>query len=156
VDVCIDYPVLEYLDYFLYILFHRDYFVQVCMSPAMSGGGGLLQTSATGGGATQFGSFSPGGASGPPPPAHQSPRHISYVSHPLPAHFHHPIPHSPPGLLSSSSLVPATISSQLLGGGGAPVYVSSPSHGSGAAYPASPQRFTGAYKSFYRNDEDGR
>ena len=38
----------------------------------------------------QYGPFSPSVA---PPPAHQSPRHVQYTAHPLPAHMH-PVLHA--------------------------------------------------------------
>ncbi|XP_064602086.1 homeodomain-interacting protein kinase 2-like isoform X2 [Liolophura sinensis] len=61
----------------------------------------------------QFGPFSPGMA---PPPAHQSPRHVQYTAHPLPAHVHlqagtYPAP-LPPQYTNSSyinSTAPASI-----------------------------------------------
>ena len=56
-------------------------------------------------GAPQYAPFSPGA---PPPPAHQSPRHMQYTSHPLPAHLNPVLPS--PGLhpvgYPAASLVP--------------------------------------------------
>ena len=49
----------------------------------------------------QFGPFSPTIA---PPPAHQSPRHVQYAAHPLPAHVHP---------MLQTSTVPATYHSQI-------------------------------------------
>lgn len=48
----------------------------------------------------QYGPFSPTLA---PPPAHQSPRHVQYTTHPLPAHVH--------PVFQAASTVPATIHS---------------------------------------------
>lgn len=50
----------------------------------------------------QYGPFSPTLA---PPPAHQSPRHVQYTTHPLPAHVH--------PVFQTTSTVPATIHSQI-------------------------------------------
>ncbi|WAR02727.1 HIPK2-like protein [Mya arenaria] len=51
---------------------------------------------------SQFGPFSPTIA---PPPAHQSPRHVQYAAHPLPAHVH--------PVLQTTSSIPATYHSQI-------------------------------------------
>ncbi|KAH3882322.1 hypothetical protein DPMN_006257 [Dreissena polymorpha] len=50
----------------------------------------------------QFGPFSPTIA---PPPAHQSPRHVQYAAHPLPAHVH--------PVMQATSTIPATYHSQI-------------------------------------------
>lgn len=47
-------------------------------------------TAATAASVGQYGPFSPSVA---PPPAHQSPRHVQYTAHPLPAHMH-PVLHT--------------------------------------------------------------
>ncbi|KAK3102015.1 hypothetical protein FSP39_008140 [Pinctada imbricata] len=50
---------------------------------------------------TGLGQYAPFSPSVPPPPAHQSPRHVQYTTHPLPAHVH--------PVLQSSALPPCPL-----------------------------------------------
>ena len=87
---------------------------------------------------SQYGAFS--SPSTGPPPAHQSPRHVQYTTHPLPAHVH-PVLHSP-GLHSSSYPVHAQYA--------APTYVNSPTGGNVyTAFPLSPTK-TRQYQYLYQ------
>ena len=81
--------------------------------------------------AHQFAAFSGTG----PPPAHQSPRHIPYGTHPLPAHLH---PVLPSPSLHPAAAAAAGYTTQLTG----PAYVHSPPGAGGlyTAYPLSPTK----------------
>ncbi|CAH1787334.1 unnamed protein product [Owenia fusiformis] len=89
-----------------------------------------------------FGPFSPGGITGVPPPAHQSPRHVHYTTHPLPAHIH-------PVLQSPS--IPAASFHQVHPQFAAPAaYISSPTGPPVyATYPLSPTK-TRQYQYLYQ------
>ena len=89
-------------------------------------------------GGAQFGPFSPGAA---PPPAHQSPRHMHYTTHPLPAHIHPVIP--------STGLHPCTYQGPIHPQIAAPTYVNSPTGGVYTAYPLSPTK-TRPYQYLYQ------
>ena len=87
-------------------------------------------------GAHQFASFSSGG----PPPAHQSPRHIPYATHPLPAHLHPVLP-SPSLHPAAAAAAAAGYTTQLQHQITGPTYVNSPPSGSiYATYPLSPTK----------------
>lgn len=81
---------------------------------------------------------------GAPPPAHQSPRHMHYGSHPLPAHLHHMLPSAAatlhPGTYPATQLHP-----QMTG----PAYVNSPTCSIYTAYPLSPTK-TRPYQYLYQ------
>ena len=87
-------------------------------------------------GAHQFASFSNGG----PPPAHQSPRHIPYATHPLPAHLHPVLP-SPSLHPAAAAAAAAGYTTQLQHQITGPTYVNSPPGGGiYATYPLSPTK----------------
>lgn len=91
-------------------------------------------------GTSQFAPFSPGVA---PPPAHQSPRHMQYATHPLPAHLNPLLPS--PGLHPAGSTYPASIMPSI----GAPTYANSSLGAVYTTYPISPTK-TRQYQYLYR------
>ena len=86
-----------------------------------------------------FAPYSPhsgaGGGVGAPPPAHQSPRHVPFAAHPLPAHLH-------PVLNAATAGAGAGGAFQHLHAPPlhAPMYVNSPSGGAYLAHPVSPSK----------------
>ena len=97
-----------------------------------------------------FGPFSPGSShmTAAPPPAHQSPRHMHYGGHPLPAHLHHMLPSAAAAatLHPGAASYPTTqLHPQMTG----PAYVNSPTCSIYTAYPLSPTK-TRPYQYLYQ------
>ena len=92
-------------------------------------------------GATGYTPYSPNPVGGPPP-AHQSPRHVPFTAHPLPAHLH-PVMSNTSGLhhhhhhagLAAGVSLAAHLHPQM-----APMYVNSPTGGAYLAHPVSPSK----------------
>ena len=90
------------------------------------------QTSLLAPAAAGFSPYSPHSAA--PPPAHQSPRHVPFAAHPLPAHLH-------PVLSAASGFPHASLAAAAAGQIHPPLaYVNSPSGGAYLAHAVSPTK----------------
>ena len=85
-------------------------------------------------GFTPYSPHSGAGGVGAPPPAHQSPRHVPFAAHPLPAHLH-PVLNAATGGAGAGAF--QHLHAPPLH---APMYVNSPSGGAYLAHPVSPSK----------------